>query len=561
MRYPGGVGRAAIVIAMALLGQAAGAGTAGPWQDRLVWIFGFDLAKPADVDEIEGILEQGAAHGLNGIVLSAGLDWLIDRPLEFDQGLDRVVAICKENNLELIPSAFSFGYGGAFLGRNRHLAEGLYVKDALFIAGDDGFARLKPDPEVAIANGDFEAHDGNLFAGFGFHDAPGKISFADTEVFHGGACSIRFQNLASDKWGHGRISQEIKVHPHRAYRISVWVKTEGLKPEGCFRMIALAPGEKERDLLIRNFSVPGTSDWMRVSAVLNSRGYDTVKLYCGVWDGKEGKFWLDDWNIEELGPQHVLRRPGTPISVRREDGKKFGEWRDFVRIEDPDMDLWQVDSPAPELKLMPKGKIKPGDRLRVSWYHPMIIYHSQVGVCMAEPEIYRIAKKGAKALIERLHPKRVLLNMDEIRMGGTCEACGGKDMAKLLGESISRIGGILRDESSGLEIYVWSDMFDPNHNARPDYYHVEGDYTGSWKYLPKDWHVAIWGGEIEEKSFDFFTNEGYSIMGACYYDAPDLKQVEAWIQAGRDRPNVRGFMYTTWERKYDLLPDFLDLLR
>jgi hypothetical protein len=551
----------AILIAVALLGQVSNAGVAKPWTDRLVWIFGFDLAKPADVAEIESILRRGAAHGLNGVVLSAGLDWLIDRPAEYNRGLDRVVKICRANQLELVPSAFSFGYGGAFLGRNRNLAEGLPVKNALFIAGNDGYARLKPDPDVAIANGGFENREGNRFTGYDFHDAPGEISFADTKVFRSGKCSIRFENLASDKWGHGRVSQAIKVHPYRSYRISLWVKTQGLKPQDGFRMIALAPVEGERDLLIRNFDVPETTDWRRVTAVFNSREFDSVKLYCGAWQGKEGKFWLDDWEIEEIGPQHVLRRPGTPISVKEEDGGEFTEGRDFARLEDPDMNLGQVDSPAPDLKLLAGSRINPGTRLRVSWYHPVIVYHSQVGVCMAEPEIYEIAERGAKVLVERLKPNRVLLNMDEIRAAGTCAACRGQDMAKLLGESVSRIAGILRKESPDLEIYVWSDMFDPNHNARANYYHVKGDYTGSWKYLSKDLIIAIWGGEIDEKSFDFFTREGYQIMGACYYDAQDLKEVKDWIRVGRSYPKVRGFMYTTWERKYDLLPAFCDLLR
>jgi len=225
------------------------------------------------------------------------------------------------------------------------------------------------------------------------------------------------------------------------------------------------------------------------------------------------------------------------------------------------MNLWQLETPAPDLKLLPAGRIKPGARLRVSWYHPVIIYHSQVGACMAEPEVYRIAEQGAKALVERLRPKKVLLNMDEIRTAGTCEACGGKDMAKLLGKSVARVAGMFRKLTPDIEVYVWSDMFDPHHNAKAHYYHVKGDYTGSWKHLPKDLIMAIWGGEVNEKSFDFFAKQGFHTLGACYYDAADLSQVKDWIRLGKSHPNVRGFLYSTWERKYDLLPAFCDLLK
>jgi hypothetical protein len=47
---------------------------------------------------------------------------------------------------------------------------------------------------------------------------------------------------------------------------------------------------------------------------------------------------------------------------------------------------------------------------------------------------------------------------------------------------------------------------------------------------------------------------------ACYYDAENLDDVEAWILLARQTPNVRGFMYTPWHKKYALLPPFGNLL-
>jgi len=280
-----------------------------------------------------------------------------------------------------------------------------------------------------------------------------------------------------------------------------------------------------------------------------------------MWEGKGGTLWFDDLVVEEVGPVNPLRRPGTPVTVKGEDGTVFSEGVDFARLENPNLHPWTEDKPALDLKLLPGGRIAPGARLRVSWYHPMIVYHGQIGVCMAEPQIYEIVEAEAKALVEHLHPKRVLLNMDEIRFGGTCDACRGKDMAKLLGDSITRIAGILRRQDPAIGIYCWSDMFDPNHNAHGNYYFVDGDYTGSWKYIPKDITMAIWGGEAPPKSFAFFAEQGFKVLGACYYDASDLKQSKDWVDLARKYPNVRGLMYTTWEGKYDLLAGFGDLLR
>jgi hypothetical protein len=46
--------------------------------------------------------------------------------------------------------------------------------------------------------------------------------------------------------------------------------------------------------------------------------------------------------------------------------------------------------------------------------------------------------------------------------------------------------GALRAANPEAQVWVWSDMLDPNHNAVDRYYLVEGDYSGSWKYVPPD---------------------------------------------------------------------------
>ena len=133
-------------------------------------------------------------------------------------------------------------------------------------------------------------------------------------------------------------------------------------------------------------------------------------------------------------------------------------------------------------------------------------------------------------------------------------------MAQLLGECVAKQAQAVRRHSPGAEVYVWSDMFDPNHNAHGDYYLVEGDFTGSWKHIPKDLIIGVWGGAPREKSLRFFADEGFRVLVACYYDAADLRDVRGWLEVARGVPNVRGFMYTPWQRKYALLPDFGDLV-
>lgn len=542
----------------AVLGLTAMSAMAAPYEDRFVWVFGWSLNRDSDVAAVTRVIEEGARHQLNGAVVSFGLDSLCRKPPEFFRRLDEVKAVCERNHVDLIPAVFSVGYGGGALSHDRNLAEGLPVEKAAFLAAP-GEAAFLPDPAVRIVNGGFEEFSGQRFPGFNFHDRPGEVSFVDTAVRHSGRAALRMENFTVTPPGHGRVMQEVRVTPRRCYRVTLWVKTEGLQPAGAFHVQVLAGN---RPLAPKNFTVPSTGDWQKVTMLFNSLTFDSVRIYAGIWNGKAGRIWIDDWTVEEVGPLNVLRRPGTPVTVQSEDGAStYAEGRDYEPLVDPNYNPQRVDHAWPTLRLANGSRIREGQKLRVSWYHPMAINDSQVTVCMGEPALYEIYDHEAKLMAERLHPRRVLLNMDEIRMGGSCRACRGRNMGELLGECITRQVAAIRRHMPGAQIYIWSDMLDPTHNARPNYYLVEGDYTGVWRHVPKDIIPTIWSRAPREQSLQFFSAEGFTTLVGCYYDADDLKDVERWLELTRGMPNVRGFMYTPWQRKYELLPAFGDLVQ
>jgi len=532
-------------------------GAAG-FADRFVWIFGWNLQNDSDVSDISRILETAGKHKLNGAIVSFDLDTLCKKSPEYFNRLDQIKKACDDNHLELIPSIFSIGYGGGALAHNRNLAEGLPVDRAPFLV-KEGESRLAETNALDFKNGGFEEFKDNKVQDFDFCDQPGEVSFVDTETRHGGKASLRLEKFTANQYGHGRVMQSVKVLPHRSYRVTLWVKTENLQPASAFRVQVLAG---DRALAPREFHIPPTTDWRKLSLLFNSLEFDKVSLYAGLWGGQAGKVWLDDWTIEEVGPINVLHRPGTPVKVENEDGSViFAEGKDYAPLQDPQLNPFRDDGAALPLKVLPGSRIHDADRLRVSWYHSMLINDSQVTVCMAEPELYAIFDHEVKLLVEHLQPRSVLLNTDEIRMGGTCQACKGRNMGELLGECVTKQAAILRDHIPSAEIYIWSDMFDPNHNAHGNYYLVNGDFTDSWKHVPKNLIMAVWGGEPREASLRFFADQGFRTLVACYYDAPDLKDVESWLQLARQTRKVRGVMYTPWEKKYDLLADFGDLLR
>ena len=74
---------------------------------------------------------------------------------------------------------------------------------------------------------------------------------------------------------------------------------------------------------------------------------------------RPARFWLDDWSVEEVGPINVLHRPGTPVTVRSEDGAVvYAEGKDYAPLQDPNLNPWRDDGEALPLKLLPGGRIR-----------------------------------------------------------------------------------------------------------------------------------------------------------------------------------------------------------
>ncbi len=480
------------------------------------------LREDQHVEDIRRLVRTAAEHGLNGMLLAAGLDRLDLQPPDYFPRLEQVRKICEGHGVEIIPNIFSAGYGGSVLGHNRNLAAGLPVKDARFVVSG-GEARLEPDPLVIPAK------------------AAGSQELTGNQT-------------------QPRAMQEIAVRPQRCYRVSCRVKTENFEPARSFRLQVLAA--EGRALAPWEARIPSTADWHKLTMGFNSLGYDKVRIQAGVRGATSGKLWVDDLRVEEVGLLNVVRRPGTPVTVRSESGETvYEEGVDYAPIADPELNF-RFDHDGPAIRILPGGRIRDGQRLRVSYYHGIAINRGQVTACMSEPEIYEIWRKQAALMHKVLGPAKYSLSMDEIRVGGSCEACKrrGLTMAQILGDCITRQLGILRDVNPKAEIFIWSDMLDPNHNARANYYLVEGDYTGSWKHVPKDLIITCWYYAKRKESLAHFSGLGFRTLAGAYYDADTLENPKGWLEALKATPRACGIMYTTWENKYELLAGFGDLV-
>jgi hypothetical protein len=147
------------------------------------------------------------------------------------------------------------------------------------------------------------------------------------------------------------------------------------------------------------------------------------------------------------------------------------------------------------------------------------------------------------------------MSHDEIRVANWCRACQDRKLTpgQLLAENARQCTAILKSLSPRARVVVWSDMFDPEHNAVDSYYLVNGTLKGSWEGLSKNVIVANWNGGKARKSLSFFAGRGHEQIIAGYYDGDDLTSFQEWNAAARDVPGIIGFMYTTWQAEYNLL--------
>lgn len=525
------------------------------------WVYvSRNLTQDQHVEDIRQIAITAATHGLNGLVWAGGFDSLSRWDSARLERLKHVKSICDGIGIELIPLAFSAGYGGGVLGHNPNLAAALPVRDALYVV-QGSTARLVADPPVGFPNGDLGQFQGHRLPGFNFHDQPGQISFVDQEVYRSAPASIRFESMAiySPQHGHARIMAQLPVQPRRQYRFSAWVRTQDLEPAPFLLQVYIG----DRAISSVKPTLAATQGWTQVTCTFNSLDATEVRLYAGLWGGKAGRLWLDDLTLEEVGLRGVVRRPGAPVTVTNDQGTiTYVEGQDYARTADPNLQRFSATTPAPDIAILPQSRLRDGDRLRVSFYHAVTIGSGQTSLCMSEPELYEYWAEQVGLIHRYLAPSRYLLSMDEIRAGGSCQACQdrGMTMGEILGDSITRLYSMIREANPEATIYVWSDMLDPNHNARDSYYMVEGDYTGSWQRIPKDIVPVCWHYSKRKESLSFFSGLGFETLAGAYYDGDTLDNPRGWLEALDATPGARGIMYTTWQNKYELLPGFGDLV-
>lgn len=526
-----------------------------------------NLLVGANIPDAKALWDRALRSRLNGVhLVDFKFTTISTQPRRYYDSLAALRDYARDRGLEIVPGVMPIGYSNALLFHNPNLASGLPVHQQKFVIEADT-ARLVPWVDVGLPNGGFEQHNGDNFPGFRFIDAPGQMSFADTQVKHSGNTSVRFENIAqhSPQYGNARVSYWTRVRPFTQYHVSAWVKTDNLQPASSMNISVLS--NAGYNLAFNDLTIPSTADWRKIDFTFNSLEADTVGIYWGVWGAKSGRIWWDDLVFEECAFVNLIRREGAPLTLGHPIlAIVYTEGRDFDTLRDARMgmlsyagnyDKWHT---PPTLRIRGGGALKNGDTVLASYHHAVVIYDSQVMCTMSHPEVYDILDREFGLLDSVLQAKRYFMQHDEIRTlnWDAGDQARGLSPAALLADNVARCRGIIEKHRPGADVWVWTDMFDEYHNAvKGPYYLVRGDLRGSADLIANDLGMVNWNGRdgIVQNSLSFFAQKGFRQISAPYYDR-DEQQIRQWKEWTRDVPDFHGMMYTTWARKYDHLEAF-----
>jgi len=158
----------------------------------------------------------------------------------------------------------------------------------------------EPAPEVLLANGGFESGVSpdrpEDWKPTQWGEGAYRATWSEDRPRSGRRCV----GLESEAGADCAWFQRVAVEPGTQYRLSGWVRTEGVVPgsgRGAFLNVQEIQSVKTR-------VITGTTDWTRVELEFGSGPHQTVQVNCllGGWGRSTGRSWYDQVALEPVTP-------------------------------------------------------------------------------------------------------------------------------------------------------------------------------------------------------------------------------------------------------------------
>ncbi|HTU47055.1 MAG TPA: hypothetical protein VMF91_18480 [Bryobacteraceae bacterium] len=552
--------RLAVIILLAV--RALCGAPAGP--ELWYWHHSY-LTNEKAVQSSEALIDRAVAAGYTGVAFwDSSFSFMSDSfwPPENVARLRKAIAYAASKGLKIMAPVAPFGFANDALQADPNLAEAQRIVGARFQVDPSGKRLRFINSFSGLVNSGFESGEKDWFS-------TGDAGIAvDTAIAHSGHAS----GVIRSARGNARFRQQMAVTPWRQYHLRLFFKSENFRGLAQLGVLDEALAAKER----LNAPIPanGSHDWTQLDFTFNSQDSTRAWLYLGVWGGNSGTLWLDDIQIEETALVYVVRRDGAPVKLYDPADPKtvFREGADYERVTDPRMtstrtpftDLYHEPAPV----TLPQGtRLRAGQTVAMDFYAvfpiPGLV---QVAMCLTDRGVLEWQQRNARAIREVLpRGAGILMQYDEIRQMNSCASCRAKNLTagELLDWSVGESTRIYDSAFPGARLFVWSDMFDPYHNARDHYYYVEGNLAGSWKGVPANITILNWNLEHLSQSLAWFAGEdrrqplAHQQIIAGYYDKGDgAAAARTELAQAAGIRGITGLMYTTWGDDYSQLEPF-----
>lgn len=544
--------------------------SAGEVFKERVFMLATNMLPDTKLAEIEKVVLRAHKAGYNTVFLSDykfGHPWKLGE--KYDNNVKKAVALLRKYNFRIIAGVAPFGDNCSFLADSPQLAECLKVVDEPYTVRKGILT-----PVDVTVNGSFE--EGTK----GWRLDPKTDISVDSTVAAKGKSSLRFRVTGKEPGRQIRAWYALKTKPFQQYELSFKFKTRDLKGPGATKGVAVAvvgkvPGLPDgfRYLTYRSKGAFGkkllnpTNDWQSGKLYFNTFEFNQVSIALGCWGGNSGEFWFDDVQIKPASFMNVTRRPGMGVKITSADGKQlYTEGKDYAKILDPEAGnfRWAGDfddqHEPPQVKLLPGSRIKEGETVLASYYHPGLS-QNHACICLNHPETKKLLTRQITWVKKVIAPEGYFMGIDEHRAYGYDPECEKSGLSA--GEALNMIARYGYNEikriAPGAKVYMWNDMFDPFSNVKKDrYYYLIKDRNSLWNGwvgLPKDIIIMRWSPDniltrpdAVKGSVEHWTRLGMKIIEwPGYFDGAQFPaQTKPMLEYMKKNPLCIGAAFAQW---------------
>lgn len=522
-----------------------------------------------NLEKSRALIDQAARAGYTGVVFwDSGLNYLGSDswPARNEGFLREAMSYADRKHLKIIAAPSLYGSSNETLEANPNWAESQRSIGTQFQVDKSGKRLVLRNSFPGLENGGFESGKRDWFS-------TGDPGLGINTISHRGHAS----GVIVDAPRNARFRQKFPLEPWRQYHLRFSYRSAQFRGNAMVSVYDARSLEKVR--FNATLQTAGDRDWTQLDYTFNSQDSTQGYLYFGVWGGSSGILWFDDVSIEETALVYLTRRPGAPLKVYdpADSRRVYQEGTDFRRIEDGRMVSTKAPftdeyhQPPPVL-LTDSTSLHPGEIVAIDYYSALPVpgLHG-VSMCMTEPAALKWVSQNGRA-VDSVLPKGagIVLGYDEIRQMNSCASCRAKNLTagQLLAWSVGQTAKTYSSVARGRPLYIWSDMFDPYHNAHKNYFSVEGDLSGGWEGVPSRVTVLNWNLDRLHDSLLWFSGRtekqplAHGQIIAGYYDRGDgAAEARNELAASSGIPGVQGFMYTTWNDDYSQLAPFAATVR